>query len=104
MLCNALIQPHFDYACPAWYPSLNEKTKKNTHNAKQMHKLAYKMHHISEEEFRLINWFPTSKKVDQYINITTYNFVNNTCPYYLNEIFELTSNQFVCLFVCLFFT
>ena len=69
-----------------------------------MHKLAYKMHHISEEEFTLINWFPTSKKVDQYINTTTYNFENNACPYYLNEIFELTSNQFVCLFVCLFFT
>ena len=28
MLCNALIRPHFDYACPAWYPNLNEKTKK----------------------------------------------------------------------------
>ena len=28
MLCNALIQPHFDYACPALYPNLTEKTKK----------------------------------------------------------------------------
>ena len=28
MLCNALIKPHFDYACQAWYPNLNEKTKK----------------------------------------------------------------------------
>ena len=26
MLWNVLIQPHFDYACPAWYPNLNEKT------------------------------------------------------------------------------
>ena len=22
LLCNALIQPHFDYACSAWYPNL----------------------------------------------------------------------------------
>ena len=29
MLCNALIQPHFDYACSAWYPKLNTKFKKN---------------------------------------------------------------------------
>ena len=29
MLCNALIQPHFDYACCAWYPNLNAKLKKN---------------------------------------------------------------------------
>ena len=28
MLYNALVQPHFDYACPAWYPNLNEKGKR----------------------------------------------------------------------------
>ena len=49
-----------------------------------------KMHHISEEEFKLINWLPTSKRVDQCINTITYNFVNNTCPYYLNEIFDFS--------------
>ena len=26
-LCNALIQPHFNYACSAWYRSLNKKFK-----------------------------------------------------------------------------
>ena len=41
-----------------------------------------KMHHISEEEFKLINWLPTSKRFDQYINAVTYNFVNETCPYF----------------------
>ena len=25
LLCNALIQPHFDYACVAWYPLLNKR-------------------------------------------------------------------------------
>ena len=25
LLCNALIHPHFDYACSAWYPNLNKK-------------------------------------------------------------------------------
>ena len=25
LLCNALIQPHFDYACSAWYPDLTKK-------------------------------------------------------------------------------
>ena len=46
------------------------------------------MHHISEEEFRLINWLPTSKRVDQCINTIAYNLVNKTSPYYLHEIFE----------------
>ena len=27
MYCNALIQLHFDYACPVWSHNLNEKTK-----------------------------------------------------------------------------
>ena len=28
ILCNAFIQPHFHYACSAWYPNLIKKTKK----------------------------------------------------------------------------
>ena len=27
LLCNALIQHHFDYACIAWYPNLSNKLK-----------------------------------------------------------------------------
>ena len=34
LLCNALIQPHFDYACCSWFPNLNEKLKKG--NFKQL--------------------------------------------------------------------
>ena len=26
LLCNALIQSQFDYACSAWYPNLSKKT------------------------------------------------------------------------------
>ena len=28
MLCNALIQPHFDYACSAWYTNLDKNSTK----------------------------------------------------------------------------
>ena len=27
LLCNAMIQPFFDYACNAWYPNINKKLK-----------------------------------------------------------------------------
>ena len=91
MLCNALIQSRVDYACPAWCANLNEKRKKI--QAMQNKCIFFclkldKMHVISEEEFKLINWSPTSKRVDQCINAITYNFVNNTCLYCLIEIFE----------------
>ena len=46
----------------------------------------------SEEELKLIKCLPSSKRVDQRINTITYNFVNNTCPYYLNEFFEFAPN------------
>ena len=59
MLCNALIQPDFDYACPAWYPNLTEKTKKKI-QVMQNKCIRFcleldKMRHMSEEDFRLIN-------------------------------------------------
>ena len=27
LLCNALIQPHFDYVCSVWFPNLSKKLK-----------------------------------------------------------------------------
>ena len=50
------------------------------------------MHHISEEDFRLTNWLPTSKRVYKCINTITFKFANNPCPYYLKEIFEFATH------------
>ena len=84
MLCNALI---IDYACQAWYTNLTEETK-NKIQIMQNKCITFclrldKMHHISEEDFRLINYqqIPTSKRVDQCINTITFKLVNNTCPH-----------------------
>ena len=30
LLCNALIQPHYDYSCSAWYPSLSKRLLKKS--------------------------------------------------------------------------
>ena len=59
MLCNALIQPHFDYTPPAWYPNLIKKTKKMIH-IMQNKCIRFclrldKMQHISFTEFSSIN-------------------------------------------------
>ena len=40
LLCNALIQPHFDYACSTWYPNLNNILKSKLQIIqKEMHSL-----------------------------------------------------------------
>ena len=58
-----------------------------------------KKRHMSEEEFRMIDWLRSSKRVEQCINSITSNFVNNTCPYYLNEIFEFAPHYRIITFL-----
>ena len=59
MLCNVLIQSHFNYACPARYPNLNEKTKKKIQIMQnKCIRFSFnldKMHHTSGVDFRSIN-------------------------------------------------
>ena len=35
LLANALIQPHFDYACSAWFPMLNKGLTKKIETAQK---------------------------------------------------------------------
>ena len=51
------------------------------------------MHHMSEEDFRCINWVPTSKRVDQCIDTITFKFFSNICRYYLKKCFEFAPHQ-----------
>ena len=104
MLCSAPIHPHFDYACPAWYSKLTQKTKRKYKLCKiqimqkkiqimqkkiQIMQNKFirfflrldKMQHISLTEFRMINWLATKERVHQCINTTKFKFVNSSCPF-----------------------
>ena len=65
MLCNAISQLHFDYACSAWYPNLNEKLKKKIQIAQnKCIRFCLKFdrrHYISSKEFELINCSSVNK-------------------------------------------
>ena len=72
LLCNALIQPHFDYASSAWYPNLTQKMK-NKIQITQNKCIRYclqldKMTHISKNEFETLNWLPVKDRFNQSIN------------------------------------
>lgn len=59
LLCNALIQPHFDYACSAWYPNLNQSLKRKLQTI-QNKCIRFclqlgKLDHIGVTEFEQIN-------------------------------------------------
>ena len=92
LLCNALIQPHFNYACSAWYPNLTKKLK-NRIQTSQNKCIRFclqldKMTHISHKEFEIVNWLPVNERFDQCIYSIVFKYVNNQCSNYLNEVFQ----------------
>ena len=91
LLCNALIQPHFDYACSAQYRNLSKKTKSRVQTL-QNKCIRFclqldKMSHISQKEFETINQLPIKERYHRCVNSIAFKHFHNQCPYYLNEVF-----------------
>ena len=92
LLCNALIQPRFDYACTARYPNLNKKLKNKIQSIQN--KCVWfclnldKMAHLSQNEFEKLNWLPISDRINQCVLSATFKFINGIGPNYLNEVFQ----------------
>ena len=97
LLCNALIQPHFDYACSAWYTSLNKKfrTKLQIMQNKCVRFCLQqgKRTHAGFIEFDKLNWLPVEKRFNQCLCVNTFKFYNDTCPLYLGDIFHPTEQN-----------
>ena len=97
LLCNALIQPDFDYACSAWYPNLSNKLKHRiqTTQNKSMHFCLQldKLKHISHEEFERLNWLPMTYRFTQCVISTVFKYFNGHCPNYLKEVFEVATES-----------
>ena len=96
LLCNALIQPHFDYACIAWQANLNQNLKKRL-QVMQNKCVRYCLNlgnraHIGFSEFKQINWLNTSDRFLQCICATSFNFFKGKCPEYMREVFD-TAHQ-----------
>ena len=97
LLCNAPIQPHFAYACSAWYPNLTKKLKhkiQTTLNKCMRFCLRLdKLKHISHEEFERLNWLPVSYRFKQCVNSMVSKYFNEQCPNYMNEVFDVATKS-----------
>ena len=66
LLCNALIQPYFNYACSAWYSNLTKKLKNRVQTSQNKYirfcREFDKMTHISHKEFETLNWLPVTER------------------------------------------
>ena len=81
LLCNALIQPHFNYACSAWYPNLTKKLK-NRIQTSQNKCIRFclqldKVTNIFHKEFEILNWLTVIERFNQCINSIVFKYVNN---------------------------
>ena len=92
LLCNAMIQPFFDYACNAWYPNLNKKLKTRLQAAQnKCIRFCLKLGDrtsVKVNEFEKINWLPIQERVNQRTLSFVYKFQTKKGPDYLEEIFS----------------
>ena len=97
LLCFALVQPHFDYACSAWYPNLNNRLKsklqilqnKCIHFCLNLDSKA----HIELTKFEKINWLPINDRFKQCISSLTFKYFNYLSPLYMNDVFKQVSQN-----------
>ena len=90
LLCNAMIQLFFDYACPAWYPSLTKDLQKrlqvSQNNFVRFCLPLDEKTRIGVSEFKEINWLNINDRFSQYVLSGIYKFFNSESPEYFNEI------------------
>ena len=96
MLCNTLIQPHFDYASSAWYPNLCKglKGKLQIVQNKCIRFCLYldNREGIRYKHLKKINWLPISERVNQFIAVSVYKLSNDLTPKYMEDIFKKSNN------------
>ena len=96
LLCNALIQPHFEYACAAWYPNLNKKYKNKLQDLQnKCMRFCLQLEnreHSGTEHFYKISWLPKDQRFKQCLSASVFKFFSEMCPQYMNEIYK-TTNQ-----------
>ena len=92
LLCNALMQPHFDYACSVWYTNLSKKFKTTLQTLQnkcvrfclQLDNRA----HAGITEFKKINWLPVDYRFRQCLAANVFKFFDDKCPLYMKDVFD----------------
>ena len=86
LLASALIQPHFDYACSAWFPMLNKRLTKKIQTAQnKCIRFCLNLNnraHIGIKEFKDINWLSTKERFEQCTATNVFKFFDNSAPSY----------------------
>ena len=97
LLCNALIQPHFDYVCSSWFPNLNQKLKKKLQTTQnKCIRFCLQLSsgtRLTFQHLEKINWLPVKERVHQSILSHVYKSLNNDSPIYMSDMFKTASQS-----------
>ena len=98
LLCNSLIQPHYDYACSSWYPLLTQNLKDRIQiSQNKCIRFCLSLNNresVDETKFIEINWLPIKKRVEQCICSLIFKYLNDNVPEYIDEMFILNIGKY----------
>ena len=90
LLCNAMIQPFFDYACNAWYPNVSKKLKMRLPAAQnKCIKFGLKLNDIcsiKSKDLKKMNLLLIHERLLQCSLCSVYKFFKKNSPNYFDEI------------------
>ena len=92
LLCNALMQSHFDYACSVWYPNFNKKSKAKLQTLQnkcvrfclQLDNKA----HVGITEFKQITWLPVNYRFRQCLAANVFKFFDDKYPLCMRDVLD----------------
>ena len=91
LLAAALVQCHFDYACSSWYSGITKKTKGKLQVCQnKLIRTVLKLPprtHLDYSHFKLLNWLPVDKRVNQLKLSHVHNVIHGTAPKYMSNYF-----------------
>ena len=97
LLCNALIQPHFDYGCTSWYPLLSNGLKTKLQIA-QNKCIRFCLElppcgHINPSNFKKIYWLPVERRVELFTSTTVLKYCKGIASSYMHNTLKPSLNN-----------
>ena len=96
LLCNALIQPHFDYRCTSLHPLLSMALKTKLQIV-QNKCIRFWLElppcgHKNPSHFRKIHWLPVERRAELSTSTTVFKYWKGIAPSYLNMFMPSLNN------------
>ena len=98
LLCNSLIQPHYDFACSSWYPLLTKNLKYRLQVSRnKCIQFCLNLNNrasIDSTKFIEINWLRVEKRYEQCVCTLIYKYFQNNVPEYIHDIFTKNMTKY----------